>query len=464
MMSSNQITIPDSFVLIYGGYTPSEKLNAISRIKPECGLDSWKTLFTNSPNVVSYQDTLVVFNDTNASITIYFEIVEEGAYEISIQCLSPTKSSAYCQLDDMPKKVWYTARISDRQTIFLYTAEELKAGVHTLTISYLGYMGLINLMLSGSQSFIVPVINTFLYPNRRLVLQLTNRPDIILPAINTQLYGTTSPPFTGSPIPNLSCYETATPQPGDPYIILYGSNPKEQKIRTVQQISTYCGRSQWETLIASNPNIISGNSSAIILNNPEATINIKFWAVSGSYNIFLRCILPSANTNSGYVRLDNMPEQEFTRGLVPLEYSSQPIDLFLFQQFQLTDWFHELVFSYKEPIGYIEIIISRADARLADIVIPVVETLLNPDKIFGDKEMMVEYMATLDPADLPTQFKATGAGPKITYTYAPLEVAYSTPIPKVPKIVQPMVAKKVYVKPVPVKKVMAQKKKVGKRR
>lgn len=425
-------------------------------MKPECGLEKWKTLLTNNPNIISYQDVGIILNATNASITFFFEITAEGYYEVSIRCFSPSRSSAYCQLDGGAKKIWNTSSVKEQQQVFLYNAQELMVGLHTITISYIGPMALVDLVFDGPQSFIVPVINTFLYPNKRYLIQQSNRPDIVLPAINTQLYGTTEVPYFSTPGPDLGCYETATPQPGSPFIVLYGSNSVDQKKVTVQQISTYCGRSQWEQLINSNPNVVSGDKSAIIVNNPDAIIKFKFWAIAGRYNIFLRCIMPSANTNSGYVRLDTMPEEEFTRGLVPMEYASNTMDLFLFEDVLLRDWFHELVFSYKEPIGYIEVIISRADARLPDIVMPAVETLLTPDKIFGDKDLMANYMAETDPEDIPAEFKTTGAGPKIIYTYAPLPVAYPTPMPAARK---PAAANKVAVKPVAVKKAPAPAKK-----
>ena len=450
--------IPDSFVLIYGGYSPSEKLDAVSRIKPECGQEKWKTLLTNYPDIISFQDIAIVLNDMNASITFYFEITTEGYYEIVVRCFSPSKSSCYCQLNGMKKKVWNTSSAKEQQNVTLYSGENLTVGMHTLTISYLNFMALVDLTFSGPQSFLIPVINTFLYPNKRYSIQRAGKPDVVLPAINNQLYGATEFPFPyfSTPGPDLACYETATPQPSSPYIVLYGSNSADQKRMTVQQISTYCGRSQWEALVNSNPNVISGSNSAIIVNNPEAILKFKFWSIPGRYNIFLRCIMPSANTDSGFVRLDNMPEQQFTRGLVPLEYMSNTMDLFLFEAVLLTEWLHELVFSYKEPIGYIEVIVSRADARLPDIVIPAVETLLTPDKIFGDKDRMTEYMANLDEEDIPTQFRKTGAGPKIIYTYAPLPLAY--PAPGSAKKSAPVAAKKVAVKPVAVKKVAVQRK------
>ena len=420
------------YIPLYGSFSPTEMKNSIGKIKTTAGRAAWQKALASNPNLIGNHDVAIVLNDPTSTLPFYFEVAG-GSYNVLVRCLPPTLSSGSASLDGTEPIVWSAAPgyISYEQVVPLYTNVQLGVGMHLVNLAYREPMGIISLIIQNAggiaPEIVIPAINTFLYPSKKYILARSSGPDFVFPALNSPLYGTTPLPViqTGTPKPDLSCKEDSTPLPGEPYLLLYGNSNKDQKLETVRQISTYCGRTQWENLINTNEMSVSGEEVAVILNTPGANLKFRFGVVAGAYNIILRCVMPSANTDSGFVSLDGMPEQMFSPGLGPTKYINKQLGIFLFEKIMLEGGYHELMFSYREPMGYIDVIINRTDVKSVDLIMPAIGAIINPDVIYGEQE----YVATITPkvyytTTAPPLVKEETSLPNVIYTYAPLEAAY----------------------------------------
>lgn len=408
-----------SYLLFYGNFNLAEKTTLAGKVRVECGKVLWQTLMKTNPNVITGHDIGVIFNSTTSLLTFQFDTPAADNYTMTLRCVSPSTNggTGYTQLNNGEKTIWSTAPsyIPSQQNVVLYTDVALGSGLQTVMISFKDPMAIIGLTIQNADmtfDMYISAITTFLYPNKKYIVSRTLVPDYIVPAINTKLYGpplTTGPPYTGTPGPDLTCYERVDLANASSNVLLYGSDDKTQKLQALEQIETYCGRTQWQKLLTDIPNIIMGPDIAVILNQTGSTLRFQFGVPSGTYNIILRCIMPSANSDSGYVRLDSLPDQMFTRGYGPTKYSTRQLNFLLFDRIQLEEGYHEIVFRFREPIGYIDLFVSRTDQTIPDLVMPAIDAINNPNKIYGD----ANYIATITP--------------KVFYvptTYAPLESTY----------------------------------------
>lgn len=420
------------YIPLYGSFTPAEMKTAIGKIKTTTGRAVWQKALASNPNLITNHDVAIVLNDPTSTLPFYFD-VSGGAYNILVRCLPPSLSSGSASLDGAEAIVWSAAPgyISYEQVVPLFTSAQLGAGMHLVTLSYREPMGIISLIVQDAggiaPEMVMTAVNTFLYPTKKYILPRSSGPDFVFPALNSSLYGTTAAPViqTGTPKPDLSCKEESTPLPSEPYLLMYGNSTKDQKLEIVRQISTYCGRTQWENQINTNEMSVSGQEVAVILNTPGANLLFRFGVVAGAYNIILRCVMPSANADSGFVSLDGMPEQMFSPGLGPTKYINKQLSIFLFEKIMLEGGYHELMFSYREPMGYIDVIINRTDFKSADLIMPAIGAVINPDVIYGEQE----YVATITPkvyytTTAPPLVKEETTLPNVIYTYAPMETVY----------------------------------------
>jgi hypothetical protein len=165
----------------------------------------------------------------------------------------------------------------------------------------------------------------------------------------------------------------------NPYIIVNGQSSLPEKINAVNKISSSSGRQQWKTALTKNRNLIYRSDTAVILNNRRASITFRFNASAGNYDIYLRCIAPSSNTDTGVIRLDATKPKILDLKRRPKKYISQQVNVKLFSNILLSNGGHTLTVGYREPIGLIRLIVRKKRSNL-QIVIPAVDTLYKPPK------------------------------------------------------------------------------------
>jgi hypothetical protein len=198
----------------------------------------------------------------------------------------------------------------------------------------------------------------------------------------------------------------------NPYIIVNGQSTLPDKINTVNQISNATARQQWKTVLTKNPNIISRRDTLVILNNRSASITFRFNLSAGNYDIYLRCIAPSSNTDTSIIRLDSMKPKILDLKRRPKQYISQQVNVILFSNISLLNGAHTLTVAYKEPIGLIRLTVRKKRSSL-QIVIPALDMLYKP-----------EQAPIIQPAPV-IAYEATTQGPIIEAEYKPVEITTS---------------------------------------
>ena len=410
-------------IYLYGDYSLDEKISLImSKISSSSGRDAWVQLFRMNPSFLSPYEIAVLFRNitTSTPISFMFEVVG-GSYNILLRCFasSPVPATGKSQLDSNAVNTWSTAPgyTVYQQNIPIYTDVSLSAGLHQVVISSISPIALVDMTIqnvNGSENIVVQAINTFLYPNKVQSFPRTLQPDYIIPAINTRLFGPTLgpvAPFTGTFSPETCIEPVDTPLfSSNSILLLSGTQTMDQKLDVANQIRTYCGRNQWVKFLTLFPNIISTNETIIILNSTDKKLTFRFAVPPSIYNIMIRCVMPSANTDSAFVQLDTFPEQMFQRAFGPGKFSSNQMNILLYEKLQLDDGYHQMTFASREPIGYLALIIHNTNRTFNDIVIPALSAVNNPFQVFGNPD----YLATFTPPVFTTMPPTTTLMPTTT--------------------------------------------------
>ena len=144
------------------------------------------------------------------------------------------------------------------------------------------------------------------------------------------------------------------------YIILNGTDTLEQKQTAINTIYNTYGKEQWVELFKKNPSILSATDSVVILNDVLANLDFEFEIIGGIYDVILRVIAPSANSDSGFYVLDAMPVPYcWQLGLGPTKYLTKIYTLNLLTNLPLVAGKHNLNLLYREPIGIIDVKIQN---------------------------------------------------------------------------------------------------------
>lgn len=188
------------------------------------------------------------------------------------------------------------------------------------------------------------------------------------------------------------------------FLPIYGSYTKTEKLTVLQPLVNTIALSQWQTAINAAPNMIKETDVAVIMNGSltsvwpldapnenDASLKIRFNVPTGVYNIALRCITPSANCDSCFVQLDNFPGKLWTTGLgeTKLLYTEQTVYLFENQSFESGE--HTLKLIYREPMAFIEVILTEKTNLFPVIKIPIIDVVLNPNTVYGRQMFTTTY-------------------------------------------------------------------------
>jgi len=188
------------------------------------------------------------------------------------------------------------------------------------------------------------------------------------------------------------------------FILLYGSYTKSEKLTAIQPLVNKISLSQWQDAINSTPNLIQPSDVAVIMNSnitsvwaldapteKDPIITIKFNVPAGIYNIALRCITPAPNCDSCFIQLDSEPGNLWTIGLGEGKTMYKENTVFLLQNKTLTDGDHVFNMIYREPMAFIEVIITEKTNAYPQIKIPVVNILMNPFNVYGRQTQPTTY-------------------------------------------------------------------------
>lgn len=210
----------------------------------------------------------------------------------------------------------------------------------------------------------------------------------------------------------------------NPYIIVNGQSSLSDKINTFNQISNPTARQQWKTAFTKNRNLVSRFDTLVILNNRNASITFPFNVSAGNYDIYLRCIAPTSNTDTSIIRLDSTKPKILDLKRRPQQSISQQVNVLLFSNIVLNNGSHSLTVAYKEPIGLIRLTIRKKHSTL-QIVIPAIDMLYKPPP----------QAPIIQPAPA-VAYESTTQGPIIEAEYKPVEITTTTEGPVV--IVPPL--------------------------
>jgi hypothetical protein len=188
------------------------------------------------------------------------------------------------------------------------------------------------------------------------------------------------------------------------FILLYGSYTKSEKLTAIQPLVNKISLSQWQDAINSTPNLIQPSDVAVVMNSnitsvwaldapteKDPIITIKFNVPAGIYNIALRCITPAPNCDSCFIQLDSEPGNLWTIGLGEGKTMHKENTVFLLQNKTLTDGDHVFNMIYREPMAFIEVIITEKTNAYPQIKIPVVNVLMNPFNVYGRQTQPTTY-------------------------------------------------------------------------
>jgi len=218
------------------------------------------------------------------------------------------------------------------------------------------------------------------------------------------------------------------------YLFLYGSDSDTTKLSTVSQITiNSTSKTQWETQMTSYPSSITPPDVAVIMDNISGVLTFKFQVPDGTYNINARCLVPGGNSDSFLVQVDTYNETIFSPvRLTSISTTSVFITVSGINNINIpfTKGEHQVQFKYREPTGLVGITITRLEGQFTDVVIPAINTLLYPDKIYGTQELSA-YTTTLTPTTTikPTTTIVPTTTIKPTTTMIPTTTLAPTTLP-----------------------------------
>lgn len=188
------------------------------------------------------------------------------------------------------------------------------------------------------------------------------------------------------------------------FILLYGNYTKPEKLLAIQPLVNNIASTQWQNAINTNANLVPASDVAVIMNSNimniwpldapnenAANINIKFNVPAGTYSVTLRCITPGPNCDSCFVQIDTDPGKMWTLGLGEGATMYKENTVSLLENKLLSDGEHLLTIIYREPMAFIEVMISEKTNAHPVISVPIINVLMNPSSVFGRQTQPTTY-------------------------------------------------------------------------
>lgn len=153
-----------------------------------------------------------------------------------------------------------------------------------------------------------------------------------------------------------------------PFIVLYGSASIQDKLNLVNQIDKSLGKDDWFKFLNQKPDVIPSTESVVILNDVKAYLNFEFNVQGGVYDVIMRILSPSADSDSGFYVLDSMPEPicwQVALGKGATNYYIQ--SLYLIRNTALIPGIHNISLFYREPMGLVDMIVQNT--KTSEVII-----------------------------------------------------------------------------------------------
>lgn len=153
-----------------------------------------------------------------------------------------------------------------------------------------------------------------------------------------------------------------------PFIVLYGSASIQDKLNLVNQIDKSLGKEDWFKFLNQKPDVIPSTESVVILNDVKAYLNFEFNVQGGVYDVIMRILSPSADSDSGFYVLDSMPEPicwQVALGKGATNYYIQ--SLYLIRNTALIPGIHNISLFYREPMGLVDMIVQNT--KTSEVII-----------------------------------------------------------------------------------------------
>lgn len=144
------------------------------------------------------------------------------------------------------------------------------------------------------------------------------------------------------------------------FIVLNGSDSLQDKLTRVNQIDKSMGKNDWIKFLNKKPDVIPPTESVVLLNDVSATLNFEFDVQGGIYDIIIRIIAPSGNSDSGHYIFDSMPEPicwSLNLGGGAERYYIQ--SFYLLKDVALIPGIHNIYLFYREPMGLVDMTIQN---------------------------------------------------------------------------------------------------------
>jgi len=144
------------------------------------------------------------------------------------------------------------------------------------------------------------------------------------------------------------------------FIVLNGSAPLSEKLNQINLVSKSKGRDDWIKFFNKSPNVLPPNESVVLLNDVQATLNFEFNVQGGVYDVIMRILAPSGNSDSGHYIFDSMPEPicwSLQQGSGAERYYIQ--SFFLLKDVALIPGIHNIYLFYREPMGLVDMVIKN---------------------------------------------------------------------------------------------------------
>lgn len=174
------------------------------------------------------------------------------------------------------------------------------------------------------------------------------------------------------------------------FVALNGSNTLQEKLVQINKIENSYGKDQWVVVLNKNPDILPASETVIILNNVRAYLDFGFNIQGGIYDVIVRVIAPSRNSDSGFYVMDNMTELTcWTLGLGD-KYVYEIYSFFLLTDIALTQGLHHIFLLFREPMGIIDMTIKNKRTNEI-IVIKAVDIFNKPSSRIFELDDKMKY-------------------------------------------------------------------------
>ena len=195
----------------------------------------------------------------------------------------------------------------------------------------------------------------------------------------------------------------------DNLIVVYGSYSDSMKV------SASSSSTIWSTQFTNYPNSLTSPDVLVILINTSRSLTCKFNVPTGTYYFTVKYLAPSGSANSVFMTIDQNTRVigDFTSyALGPL--TSSAVGASTISSYSLSAGLHTAVFSYREPVGLIQLNIIMVEQTIENIIVPFIDMVLSPDNVYTSTTTTTSAPITTTLTPTTTLIPTTTSAPRTT--------------------------------------------------